>query len=124
MKIAILPHSHISNLVSTIQKTRTLVVFIPECYTFVKLMFQYSVRHIACDVMYLYEPVMYSIELAMYQLVMVMKLCQDHVFFSIFFCKNSSKCSVNCSTGSSCLAETSAAQHRFRTLGNVPLCSF
>ena len=41
MKIAILPR--ISNLVSTIQKTRTLVVFIPECCTFVKLMFQYSV---------------------------------------------------------------------------------
>ena len=41
MKIAILSHSHISNLVSTIQKTRTFVVFIPECCTFVKLMFQY-----------------------------------------------------------------------------------
>ena len=87
-------------------------------------MFQYSVRHIACDVMYLYEPVMYSIELAMYQLVMVMKLCQDHVFFSIFLQKQLFECLVICSTGSSCLAETSAAQHRFWTLGNVPLCSF
>lgn len=48
-------------------------------------MFQYSVNHLACDVMYSYESVMYSFELVMYQLVMVMKLCQDHVFYLFIY---------------------------------------